>query len=325
MRLKCLVLSLMVVLACLFTGCGEKPYRETGIYFDTLVQLTVYGKEVPPEAIKLCEKYDKLFSATNPDSEIYKLNESGSMEVSDETLTVIKTALEFSRQSEDLFCISILPLTKLWDFGAENPELPNPEELNAALEKIGSDKIKIRGNRVTLEKGSGIDLGAIAKGYISDKIAELYKADNLSGIIDLGGNILTVGEKADGKPYRIGVKKPFTENENLCTLEITEAAVSTCGVYERYFKLNGKLYHHIINPNSGYPQDSELLSVTVISESSTTADSLSTMLFMLGEKEAKAYLKSRPDTQAVFVREDGTVSFSEGFQSSPLVKADITQ
>ena len=325
MRLRCLFLSLLLVLSCFFTGCEDKsaPHKATGIYFDTVVQLTVYGKPVPQEAMELCEKYELLFSATNEESEVYKLNKEGTLEVSEETLEVVKAALEFSHESEDLFCIAILPVTRLWNFTAQNPKLPDAKDLSAALKSVSSENIKIEGNRITLKNNAAIDLGAIAKGYIADRIAEFYKRNELSGIINLGGNILTVGKKNDGASYKVGVKKPFSENENLCTLEIGEASVATCGVYERCFELNDKIYHHIIDPATGYPRNTGLQSVTVIDQSSTRADALSTMLFMMGEKGANEYLKNHPKTYAVFVRDDGSVSFSKGFGNSEIVKTYI--
>lgn len=322
MKLKCFLLSLSLILSCTFTACEQKdtPHKVTGIYFDTVVELTAYGEKVPKEALELCEKYELLFSATNKKSELYKLNNHGTLQVSKETLEVVKTALEFSRDSGDLFCIAILPVSKLWDFTAENPRLPSKKSLTAALKSVSSENIIIEGNRITLKNGATIDLGAVAKGYIADKIAELYKEKNLSGIINLGGNILTVGEKPNKEAYKVGVKKPFSEGENLCTLELGEASVATCGVYERYFEINGKIYHHIIDPTTGYPRKSGLYSVTVIDKSSTVADALSTTLFMMGEKEANKYLANRPDTHAVFVRDDGSVSFSKGFENAKIVK-----
>ena len=325
MKLKCLLLSVVFIFTCLFTGCGDNkaPHKVTGIYFDTVVELTVFGEKVPEEALELCEKYDKLFSKTNPESEIHRLNQSHSLEVSDETLELIKTALFFCEEGRGIFDITMEPVIKLWDFSAENPTLPDPKEvLYAANNKVDYRAVKIEGNRVTLEKEGGIDLGGIAKGYIADKIAELYREKGLSGIINLGGNIITVGEKTDGERFKVGVKKPFTDSDTVCTLEITQAAVATSGVYERYFKLDGEIYHHLLN-RKGWPENKSLQAVTVIHENATTADALSTILYLFNEYTTLLYLEEHPEVQAVFVYSDGEVKFSPGFKDFDRVKVRI--
>jgi len=337
MKLKCLLLSVVFIFTCLFTGCGDNkaPHKVTGIYFDTVVELTVFGEKVPEEALELCEKYELLFSTTNEESEIYKLNKNGTVMASPETLEVIKLANEFYVKSDGMFDIGILYFKKLWGFDSGTPKIPTVDEQREAIHhSVFPHQIEIKGNRITLKEsryyknfsvGGGLDLGAIAKGYIADKIGELYKEKGLSGIINLGGNVLTVGQKPDGEAYKIGVKKPFTENETLCTLELGEASVVTCGTYERYFERDGKIYHHIINPKEIRPCESGLQAVTVIAKSSTMADVLSTTLFLFGEARARKFLKDYPDTYAIFVRDNGDVSLSDGFESADFVKTDTSK
>lgn len=312
MKYKGLILALFILISTLFVGCGEEPRTVSGVYFDTLVQLSAYGGDVPDEALELCEKYDGLLSVTNQNSDIYKLNQLGEYTVKDETLEIIKIALEYGDKSGGLFDISVRPLTALWNFGAEKPALPQKSKLLKALKTVDYTKIKIQGNKVTLPSGGGIDLGGIAKGYIADKIAEIYTSKALSGIINLGGNVLTVGKKPDNKPFKIGIKKPFSEQETICLLELAEGSAVTCGIYERYFEYDGEIYHHILNPKTGYPQKNNLHSVTVISKNSTDADPLSTTLFLMGEKRAKEHLNNLADTEAIFIRTDGTISLSNG-------------
>ncbi len=312
MKCKCLILALLLTISALFLGCETRVFKVSNIYFDTLIELTAYGKEVPKEAIELCEKYDGLLSVTKENGDIYKLNQLGEYPVADETLEIIKAALEYGKESEGLFDISVRPLSALWNFTAESPSVPTKAALENALKSVDYRKIKIEDNRVTLPSGGGIDLGGIAKGYIADKIAEIYKTKAVSGIINLGGNILVVGEKPNGQPFEIGIKKPFSENKTACLLELEEGSAVTCGIYERYFEVNGEVYHHILNPKTGYPESSGLHSVTVICENSTDADALSTTLFLMGEEKAKEYLKTRPNTHAVFIKEDGSISLSDG-------------
>lgn len=337
MKLKCFLLSLSLILSCTFTACEQKdtPHKVTGIYFDTVVELTVYGEKVPEEALELCEKYELLFSATNENSEIYKLNKNGTILASPETVEIINIAKEYYDKSDRMFDIGILYYKKLWGIGSDNPKIPTAEQrIEAIHHSVHPHLIEIEGNRITLKEtqyyknfsvGGGLDLGAIAKGYIADKIGELYKEKGLSGIINLGGNILTVGQKPDGEAYKIGVKKPFTENENLCTLEVGEAAVATCGIYERYFERDGEIYHHVINPLEMRPCKSGLQAVTVIDKSSTVADALSTTLLLFGEARARKFLKDYPDTHVIFVRDNGEVSLSDGFENADFVKVDTSK
>lgn len=305
---------MVLTLTTLFCGCQPREFTTTGIYFDTLVELTAYGEAVPDSALELCRKYDALLSVTNPDSDIYKLNHQGEYEVQPETLDIIQKALSYCEKSEGLFDISIEPVSSLWDFTAENPTLPKENDIKTALKAVGYQKIKIDGKRVSLPSSGGIDLGAIAKGYIADEILRIYEEHSLSGIINLGGNILTVGKKTSGESFKVGIKKPFSDGDIACNLEFDGGSVVTCGVYERYFTLGGKNYHHILNPKTGYPEIGGIDSVTVICESSTEADALSTTLFLMGEANAKAYLRNLPDTHAIFVRTDGNISLSQGLE-----------
>ena len=320
MRYKRLISALLLIVAMLFCGCesgflnSSKAYTVSNIYFDTFIELTTYGEAVPKEAIELCEKYDNLLSVTKKDSDIYKLNKRGKHEVSPETLELIQVALDYCEESEGLFDISVYPLSTLWDFTAENPSLPDEDKRSEAVKAVDYRKIKIEGNTITVPPNGGIDLGGIAKGYIADRIAEIYIANSLSGIINLGGNILTVGSKPFGKTFKIGIKKPFSEGETLYNLELYSGSAVTCGVYERYFTIDEKIYHHILNPKTGYPETNGLDAVTVICQSSTDADALSTTLFLMGEEKAMGYLHSRSDIHAVFIRRDGTVGLSQGLE-----------
>ncbi len=311
----CLTLIFVFIFTALFSGCRKQidARSSTEVHFDTSVTLTAYEQDVPEEAWELCRKFDKLFSATDKESELYLLNQKGSYTVSDETLEVIKEALEYCRITEGKFDITVRPVSELWNFTAKKPALPKKKDLEAALSLVDYTKIKIEGNTVTLPEGVKIDLGAIAKGYIADKLYEVYQKNSVSGIIDLGGNIMTVGKKPGHKNFLIGIKKPFSEeDENWAIIELSSGSVVTCGVYERCFELDGVRYHHILDTKTGKPLENGLDSVTVIAPDSSTADALSTSLFLMGEKKALETLKTQKNVYAIFIKTDGTYRLSEG-------------
>lgn len=161
----------------------------------------------------------------------------------------------------------------------------------------------------------GIELGAVAKGYIADKVKEYLVSEGVkSAVIDLGGNVLCIGEKPDGEPFKIGIQKPFADrSETVAAVEIAGRSVVSSGVYERYFEKDGKQYHHILDPSTGYPYENGLVAVTVLSEQSVDGDGLSTACFALGLEKGLKLIEQTPDTEAVFITEDGEMHFSKGF------------
>ncbi len=304
---KVLSLALSVMFVA-FSGCQETTTK-TAIYFDTVVSLEAEG-EIPKEAFSLLEMYDKLFSATNAESELYKLNASGKSEVDSELARVIETALKYSEISGGSFDITISPLKEVWGFG-ESPKVPTESQIKTALQKVNYKAVKVEGNSVDLG-GAKIDLGGIAKGYIADKLAELYIEMGVDGIINLGGNIMI--PKSRKKPYKIGITDPRNTDEIIATLSVTSGAVVTSGTYERYFTENGKTYHHILDTKSGYPVKSGIASATVLTPSATDADALSTTLVSLGENEGLKLINSLENTEAVLITDSGEIKLSKGLK-----------
>lgn len=302
---KILSLALSVMLLA-FTGC-QKTATKTAIYFDTVVTLKAEG-EIPKEAFSLLERYDKLFSATNKNSELYKLNTSGELVVDGELAKVIQKSFEYSDLSDGSFDITIKPLKDLWGF-SKNPKVPTEKEIKTALQKVDYKAIEIDGNRVKLNDRQ-IDLGGIAKGYIADKLAELYREKDIDGIINLGGNIML--PKTRKKPYKIGITDPNNTDEIIATVSVTSGAVVTSGTYERKFSKNGKTYHHILDTKTGNPANTGIVSATVLSAGATEADALSTCLICLGEKEGLKLINSLQNTEAVLITDSGEIILSKG-------------
>ena len=309
----CVVIITMITMPA---GCTRAQKTEkTGFALDTFVQITIYDKidtKVAERAVTLCSEYEDIFSAVREDSELGQLNKNGSGQVSDELLHVIRTGIEYGDLTGGAFDITILPVKELWDFSAGR--IPSEAELAEALPKVDYRNIVIEGSHVTLRNGARIDLGAVAKGYIADRIRDYLISEGVtSAIINLGGNVLCIGGKPEErlfggdtkKPFSVGIQKPFTENEVVDTVEIRDGAVVTSGVYQRCFRTeDGRLYHHLLNTETGMPLDNGICSVSIVADSSETADALSTAVFSLGIEKGKQ-LAEKKNAKVIFVTEDG--------------------
>lgn len=305
----------------LFTGCGKKePITKTAFYFDTVIQITLYddSREASiDDCFQMAASYEKLLSRTVPGSEIDKINHSGgqAVAVSDDTMGLLKKGISYYELSGGAFDITLGGLSDLWDIGGNPGNVPAPDEIASALSHVGADGIQLLGSQVTLkDPQASVDLGGIAKGYIADKMKEALNGQGVTeGIINLGGNVLTLGPKSDGSPYTIGIQKPFSqEGSPLLSVEITDGTVVSSGVYERYFQVGDTIYHHILDPKSGYPYDNGLYSVSILGSSSADADALSTACFGLGLTEGLALIETLPDTEAVFITDTYEVVVSSG-------------
>lgn len=323
---------LFVVVLSVFIVCygkmqkPEEPITATAFKLNTVVKVTIYDSQdekILQDALALCDKYEKIFSRTRTDSEIYLLNEGklpqedGYYILSEECAELIGKGLYYSELSGGAFDITIEPLSSLWDFTSGEKQIPDPQTLVEAQKHVGYEKVELKGNKIRFqEDGMGLELGAIAKGYIADKIKEFLISEGIeSAVIDLGGNVLCIGTRPDGEAFRVGIQKPFADrNETVATAGIRDRSVVSSGIYERYFEKDRKLYHHILNPKSGYPYENGLTAVTILSDESVDGDGLSTVCFALGLEKGLELINSLPDTQAVFITEDGELHYSEHFE-----------
>ena len=292
------VFSLLLWLMCLaLVGCGSshktEPLSEARLLLDTVCTITVYdaaGQELLTEALDLCEHYEAMFSRTMEGSSIWRINHAEGLPVPVETQTaeLLRAGLDYGSFSGGLFDITVGRLCALWDFNG-NPAVPSPVQLAAARDTVDYTQVFIEGNTVRLgDPQAWLDLGGIAKGYIADQIAGFLKERGVkSAIIDLGGNIVTIGHKPDGEPWHIGVNHPFgNRSEIMGGISVGEASIVTSGIYERQFVDNGTLYHHILDPLNGMPAESDVVSVTIVSESSAVGDALSTIVILVGSENA---------------------------------------
>ncbi|WP_415297306.1 FAD:protein FMN transferase, partial [Clostridium perfringens] len=294
-----------------------------GFYFDTVVEISIYcncnnGEYILRKAFDLCKYYEVLLSKTKKGSDIYNVNNSGmdGFNVHNETLNIINRSIYYSKLSQGNFDISVQPLLKLWNFKSEKKIIPNQKDIDENLKLVNYKNIVINRKNVRLKKnGMSIDLGGIAKGYIANKLKEYLISEGISsGIINLGGNVLCIGKKDNGENFKIGIQKPFSERgEVLGVLEICDKSVVSSGIYERFFEKENKVYHHIINPKSGKPFETDLLQVTIISDDSMDGDALSTIALSFGEREGLDLINSIDGVEGIFINKDGNIRFTENF------------
>ena len=314
--------AFIILISALITGCGSAGDHssKSGLYFDTVVSVEIFGsdaEELAGECMNMCRHYESLFDKNTASSDIAKINAGSGKEISvdPETVRLITEALRYSEMSDGCFDITIGPVSSLWDFHEEASSLPSEESLSRACAKVGYRNISVSAKdcTVTIPDGYALDVGGAAKGFIADRIAEYLGTRSITGaIINMGGDLKLVGTKSDGRMFNIGVNDPADDGNMICSLYLSDTSVATSGTYERCFTLDGKKYHHILDPSTGYPVDTDIESVTVITGNALSSDCLCTVCIMLGSKEAMALIESLDDTEAVILKTDGTVIRSSG-------------
>lgn len=297
----------------------ELPYSSRQLFaMDTVMSFTAFGErsqEAIDAAVEEVNRLDALLSTEQTSSEIFKLNEKGKGSVSEDTLKILRKAGELYKETEGLFDCTIYPLMKLWGFAGKEYQVPDALQLKQTVRLVDASQIQFDGNEVILGEGQMLDLGGIAKGYASARVMEIYRQYGIvSGMVSLGGNVETLGCKPDGSSWKIGIRNPQgQEEEILGVIPVENKAVVTSGGYERYFEENGKTYIHILNPHTGYPVEGDLLSVTIVSEDGMLADALSTSLYLMGKEKAADYWRAhKKDFEVILVTEKMEVYVSEG-------------
>ncbi len=311
------ILALGLLLCC---GCTTKAQTATQIHFDTAVTITLYGADssLLADCFALCRRYEGLLSRTVESSDIARLNAEGGATVDWDTAQLLTKALEYSEQSGGAFDVTICPVRALWDFTGTK-QLPNQALLQAELQKVGYGNLTVNGTQATLKNGAQVDLGGIAKGFIADRLAQLIQSRGATGaVLNLGGNVLVLGQENHKKYFTVGIKKPYTQSgETVAAVQVPGGtSVVTSGCYERYFEQEGTVYHHILDPKTGYPVQNNLDGVTIICASSTAADALSTACYVLGEQAGMQLIESIPNTEAVFVTKSGQVLTTGGLKQN---------
>lgn len=267
---------------------------------------------------KLTDKIHKNLSKDNDKEFVIKKNGSIEIKVSELISDIVEKGIYYSELSEGAFDITIEPVSSLWNFSSDNPKVPKKSSISSALKYIDYKKVKIDGTRLTfMQPGMGLDFGGIAKGFIADRL-KVYLTDNgvTSGTINLGGNVLCIGKKSKDKDFNIGIQHPFADrNETVAAVYADNNSIVSSGIYERYFKTkSGMLYHHILNPKTGYSYNNDLIAVTIVSDKSIDGDGLSTSVFALGLKKGMKLIESLDDVEAMFITSDEKMHYTKGFE-----------
>lgn len=333
MRQKLVILCLIL---SFLAGCGAQAEEEnaaaavlapgetaanTAAVFamDTVMNLTVYGDEaILKSAEERILQLEAMFSVTDTASEIYTLNHTGGCVLSEETGELLSQALALCERTNGALDISIYPVVRAWGFTTGSYQVPSDEELAALLEEVDYTKVRYdpAGGTAQLPADMEVDLGSIAKGYTGDQLILLLREGGIaSALINLGGNVQTLGHKPDGSAWRVGVRDPASDGY-IGVLETADKAVITSGGYERYFEQDGAVYWHIIDPATGRPAQSGLISVTVVGDSGALCDGLSTSLFVMGLEDAAELWRASDDFEAIFVDENGNITITEGLEGS---------
>lgn len=322
-RILCLLLT-VVMLLC--SGCGRfttKPLTYNGTALDTVISIQIFDssdESLIDNCIEICETYEAQLSRTIETSEISLINNAkgAPVEVSEETIKVIEKGIYYGDLSSGAFDITIGSVTELWDFKSANPKPPTAEEITNAANHVNYNNISISGNTVRImDPYSKIDLGAIAKGYIADQIKKYLESEGVKhALINLGGNVLAIGNKLDGSSFNIGIQTPFDpEATPITSVKIDDKSIVTSGTYQRYYEYDNNLYHHIIDPSTGKPCNNGLRSVTIITDSSLTADALSTTCFVLGAEKGMKLINQLDNVDAIFINDNNEVIYSRNFQN----------
>ena len=320
-------LTILLCLGIFVSACGKPEsfvHRRSQFLMGTLVEISVFEKDKDiahlaiQNAFNEIQRMEELMSTRIPGSEISKINRSaglGPVPVSAEVFAVIEQALYWAEQTNGALDISLEPVQKLWDFDGNHSSLPDKNALEQALSKVGYRKIQLKNQTVFLtEKGMGLHLGAIAKGYAVDRAIKILKESNIHhALVNAGGDLKTLGLRPDQTAWKIGLQHPRKPESLLASFSLSGKAAATSGDYQKYFDHEGTRYHHILNPKTGYPVPG-VMSAMVVAETVMDADALSTALFVMGAKRGLAFINSLNDTEGILVDQDKTPYLSQGME-----------
>lgn len=308
----------VLLAALVLTGCGPKqPEAHEAQLFamDTLMSLRIWGDEaLVTQTEDTLRSLEALLSATAEDSDIARLNRDGTAELQPQTADLLQQALDCAARTGGAFDPTVYPLVCLWGFPSGKYHVPTEAELTGALAHTGAQHLQLDGAAAALDAGCSVDLGGIAKGYAAEQCAhQLEETGAQAAMLSLGGNVQTVGSKPDGTAWQVGIADPKDPSSAIAVVRFTGSkALVTSGDYQRFFEQDGVRYHHILDPQTGRPVQNGLRSVTILADSGTLADGLSTALFVMGLERATEFWRASSDFEAVFITEDGTIYATEG-------------
>ena len=306
-----------------------EPVSKEGFYLDTVCKISIYDmdgdldkeKAAINKAYKRCRELENTLSNTIETSEVSQINSAGGkwVTVGKDTLKVVKAGVKYGELSDGDFDITIGSVSGLWDFQSENPVVPEQSKITEALKHVNYKNIQFNGNKIRIiDPEAKLDLGGIAKGYVADELTTLLEKEGVtSAVINLGGNISTIGGKPDGSPFIIGIEKPYTDRtEIIGTTTADNQTVVTSGIYERQFQKDGKIYHHVLSSKTGYPVETQLEAVSLVAKKgrSMDIDAMSTICLMKGVDGGKAFIKKQKGVEAVFSAQGKEVAKTKGMK-----------
>ena len=318
--MKTKYIPLLLALLLLLTGCGARQPEATRQIFamDTVMDLYAVGEGAEAlltEAAQEINRLESLLSRTRAGSDVSILNETGTAQLSDETAALLDAALHYADITGGAFDVTIAPLVEAWNIHGENPRVLTEGEITALLPLVGSHHLRLSGTTATLDEGCAIDLGGIAKGYASDVIARLYRDSGMTGgWISLGGNVYAHGTKPGGSFWNVAVRDPMDAAATAALLALSNQFAVTSGGYQRYFTAgDGTVYQHILDPKTGKPAMSDLLSVTIVCSNGTMADAYSTALYVMGEAGAVSFWSAnRAEFDMILITADHRLLYTPG-------------
>lgn len=312
-----------VLLLSVCCSCTASPIKTTFFAMDTVMTLELYGDKAALDAAKEeILRLDSLFSIGKAESDISRLYSDGEAEIAPETAEVLTCGMAISQATGGALELTIAPLVDCWGWYEGAAAVPDADALSQALSLVDGSGLTLEGNQASLSRtGMAVDLGCIAKGYTASHVAQMLSELGVSSaLINLGGNVQALGTKPDGSDWVIGIADAGDPAAYLATLSVSDCAVVTSGDYQRYFEEDGRRYHHILDPKTGYPTGNGLHSVTVVCEDGTLADGLSTALFVMGLSQAEAFWRSGVyEFEAVFQADEGlfvTAGLADSIQTS---------
>lgn len=325
------ILLIFSLISAFLVGCSSKeqsqpPMTKSNFILGTVVDITLYDhqdeKTIDEAFDRIREIEEKMTINSENPSQITKLNNasgSGEVELSKDTFYVLEKGKYYSQLSGGEFDITIGPIVKLWNIGTDYAAVPDPNALTEKLKLVDYNKLALNSEKQTAKleaSGMIVDLGAIAKGYAADEVASILRKRGVEhAIINLGGNILTVGNNINGNLWKIGIQDPYhPRNDYVGIVEVKDKTVVTSGIYERYFEQDGKRYHHILEPKTGYPADNGLAGVSIITDHSIDGDGLSTSTFILGLDKGMELIESLSGVEAIFITTDKKIYMSKGLK-----------
>ena len=314
------LLCIAMLTACQNSDENKKVSKDI-FAMDTYMTVTAYGKNAENGVNKAVDEINRLetvLSAEKQESDIYKLNETGSGTLSTDTKNIVSKALEINKTTKGEFDIRINTQMVKWVFTTQKYKVTSKKDISKMLKDVDSSKIIFdeKSGNIKLKENMKIDLGGIAKGYTSNRVMQIFKECGVkSGLVSLGGNVQALGTKTDGTAWQIAIENPDKSSDYIGVVSVKDKAVITSGGYERYFEKNGKTYHHILDPETGYPAESGLKSVTIVSDDGTLADALSTSLFVMGKEKALDYWREhKNEFDTVLVEDNGDITITGGLE-----------